>query len=83
MALGTWRSADQADLDDWIRRLINDIDSSFPPGPGRETLFDAVKQLTGRYEDLKLRLFGQPVSSLEARWDAESEPLSRRLFADV
>lgn len=61
--------SDGADLDEWIKRLANDIDASFPPGPSRDALYDVVKELTARYEDFKLQLFGPTATSLEAQWD--------------
>ena len=60
-----------AELDDWMKRLVNEIDTNYPPGPGREALYDVIKQHTSRYEDLKLLLFAQPAEGLDSRWNEE------------
>lgn len=59
------------DLDDWIKRLANDIDSNYPPGPSRDALYDVVKQHTSRYENLKYELSDQSSASLDGYWNQQ------------
>lgn len=61
------------DLDDWIKRLANEIESNYPPGPSRDALYDVIKQHTSRYESLKLELFSQAPSALDSHWNEEGE----------